>query len=239
MVGPHGRLGVAWAAVTMAAAVGGPLWLAAWLALASGLAGAQVARSRRRVRSQVAVVVGGLGAMAVTATAAAGPWAAAVTTAALLTVALAGALSPGWRRTGVPVAAAAAAVLGLAAAAPVLLRAETGLVPVLVLLAFAMAYDAGNYLVGSGASSAWEGPAAGMAAVGTLTLVVAAVLVPPFRGVTPWVLGGLAAVLAPLGPIVGTALQGRHQGRVPALRRLDSLILLGPLWSLAAVLLLD
>ena len=177
--------------------------------------------------------------MAVTATAAAGPWAAAVTTAALLTVALAGALSPGWRRTGVPVAAAAAAVLGLAAAAPVLLRAETGLVPVLVLLAFAMAYDAGNYLVGSGASSAWEGPAAGMAAVGTLTLVVAAVLVPPFRGVTPWVLGGLAAVLAPLGPIVGTALQGRHQGRVPALRRLDSLILLGPLWSLAAVLLLD
>jgi len=138
--------------------------------------------------------------------------------------------------------AGAAVMVGLAAAAPVLLRAATGLVPVLVLFAYAMAYDSGTYVVGSGAASAWEGPAAGIAATGTVTLTVAAVLAPPFDGTRPWLLGVLAAVLAPIGPMIGSALLGGgryRKTRMPAVRRLDSLLVLGPLWSLAAFLLLN
>ena len=110
-----------------------------------------------------------------------------------------------------------------------------------MLLGYAMAYDAGTYLVGSGATSAWEGPAAGMAAIGTLTLAVAALFVPPFDGSSPLLLGALAAALAPLGRMIALALAGGsgRKVRVPALRRLDSLLALGPLWGLAAALLLD
>ncbi|MDQ3574517.1 MAG: hypothetical protein M3404_06285, partial [Actinomycetota bacterium] len=46
VVGPHGRLSLIWAIVTVATTMAGPLWLALWLAAASGLAGAQIARSR-------------------------------------------------------------------------------------------------------------------------------------------------------------------------------------------------
>jgi len=138
--------------------------------------------------------------------------------------------------------AAAAVMAGIAGAAPVLLLAGTGLVPVLVLFAYAMAYDAGTYVVGSGAASAWEGPAAGIAATGPVTLTVAAVLAPPFGGTSPWLLGGLAAALAPVGPIIGAALAGTGRDgkvRMPALRRMDSLLVLGPVWALAAALLVD
>jgi hypothetical protein len=75
-----------------------------------------------------------------------------------------------------------------------------------------------------------------MLSIGALTLFLAAV--PPFDGNTPWILGGMAAVLAPLGPILARHLIGDRSARVPALRRLDSLILLGPAWAVATALLL-
>ena len=238
MVGPHARLGLVWAVITVAAAVAGPLWLGPWLAPTAGLAGAQAARRRSRRPRRPAMVLAGVGAAALTLAGAGGPvWvgSAAVAVAA-------GGVGYALVRGGPGVEAvwisAVALVTGLAGAAPVLLR-TSGLAPLLVLLAYAMVYDASAYVVGSGAASAWEGPTAGIAATGTVTLTVAAVLVPPFEGVSPWVLGSLAAVLTPLGPLVGTALLGDRHDRAPALRRLDSLLLLGPVWSLASMLLLD
>ena len=260
VVGPHGRLGALWAVATMVSAVAGTLWLALWLGITTGLAGAQVARSREaRARSRrladggpppatgLLIVVAGAGAACVTLAAAAGPYAVAAAAGATPVVTTAYLLmrrnaDVTWRGLREPLLVAGAAVTaGVAGAAPVLLRTETGLVPVMVLLGYAMAYDAGAYLVGSGAASAWEGPAAGMAAIGTLTLVVAAVLVPPFHGASPWLLGALAAVLAPLGPMIALALSGGsgRKVRVPAVRRLDSLFVLGPGWSVAVTLLLD
>ena len=238
VVGPHARLGLVWAVITVAAAVAGPLWLGPWLAATAGLAGAQAARRRSRRPRRPAMVLAGVGAAALTLAGAGGPvWvgSAAVAVAA-------GGVGYALVRGGPGVEAvwisAVALVTGLAGAAPVLLR-TSGLAPLLVLLAYAMVYDASAYVVGSGAASAWEGPTAGIAATGTVTLTVAAVLVPPFEGVSPWVLGSLAAVLTPLGPLVGTALLGDRHDRAPALRRLDSLLLLGPVWSLASMLLLD
>jgi hypothetical protein len=238
VVAPHARLGLVWAAVTAAAAVAGVVPLGAWLAAVTGLAGMQAARARRRRLHRPSVLGAGLGASAVTLAATAGTGPVAVVAAAVLVAAPLLTVVGGGRGTDAVATTVTALMVGGAGASLVLVRAM-GLVPALVLLSYAMAYDASNYVVGSGASSFWEGPASGVAAIGAVTLAVAAVLVPPFRGPSPWLLGGLAAVLAPLGPAVGTALVADPQARVPALRRVDSLLLLAPLWSLAAAFLLD
>jgi CDP-diglyceride synthetase len=126
--------------------------------------------------------------------------------------------------------------IGLSAASPVLLRG-LGVAAPLALFAFAAAHDMGAYVVGTGAASDWEGPIAGIASILCVTLFVA-VLVPSFRGASPFLLGLVAAVLAPLGPLAASVILGDREARAPALRRLDSLLLLGPVWAwLAAVLL--
>jgi hypothetical protein len=124
-----------------------------------------------------------------------------------------------------------------AASALVLTRAQ-GLAEALVLVGMISVYDAAAYLVGTGARRAWAGPAAGLASIGALTLFVAAVFVPPFDGNSPWILGGLAAVLAPIGPVLAGRLTGDRSARVPALRRLDTLMVLGPVWAAATALVL-
>jgi hypothetical protein len=124
--------------------------------------------------------------------------------------------------------------LGLAAAAPVLLR-EEHIEAAFLLLAYAATYDAGAYLVGTGASSVWEGPVAGVTALIPVVILSAVLLVPPFDSGTPILLGLLAALLAPLGPLVGSALVGDGESHAPGLRRLDSLIVLGPIWAAASV----
>ena len=126
--------------------------------------------------------------------------------------------------------------LGMAAAMPVLLRG-LGLAAPLSLFAFAAAHDVGAYLVGTGAGAAWEGPVAGVAAGACVTLFVA-VLVPAFTGGGSFLLGLVAATLAPLGPLAGSALLGDRSASAPALRRLDSLLLMAPVWAWVAAALL-
>ena len=75
-----------------------------------------------------------------------------------------------------------------------------------------------------------------MFTVGVLAVFAAAVLVPPYSGRNPWVLLGLVAVLAPAG-VYGCSRLGRGRS-LPALRRLDSLVLAGPAWVIAVSLLL-
>ena len=110
--------------------------------------------------------------------------------------------------------------------------------PTLVLLTLVGVYDASAYVVGAGATNLWEGPAAGIAFMAAVTLAVAAVFVPPFTGASPWLLGLVAAVCAPIGPIVASLLLGDRARPAQALRRLDSLLVLGPVWSAAALVLL-
>jgi hypothetical protein len=240
---PHVRLGLLWAVVTGVAAVAGPGWLAGWLALAAATAAAQVARSWRSapVRPYPPIAVGAAALVALSA--ALGP----LTVAAAVVVAVAAAFGRepalavfGRYRPGSHTSAARTLAAGLpigAATAAVVLARRQGLPEALTLLALAAVYDAGAYVVGAGAAGAWEGPAAGVAAVGAVTLAVAAVLVPPFRGASPWALGAAAAALAPLGPCAATLLLGDRRVRAPALRRLDSLLLLGPVWAALAALL--
>lgn len=99
-------------------------------------------------------------------------------------------------------------------------------------------YDAGCYINGNGREAGgWLGIAAGLLAVGVLTVFVAAVLVPPFTGFTPWLVMGVTALLAPVG--VWFAGRATSWERAPALRRVDSMILAAPVWVILAATVLQ
>jgi hypothetical protein len=143
------------------------------------------------------------------------------------------------RTTPGPVRAALIALAPAGAAAGLVLSRGQNFTSALVLAGMISLYDSSAYLVGTGARHGWAGPAAGMASIAALSLLVAAVLAPPFRGGTPWIMGGLAAVLAPLGSRATAWLHHPRSAPLPAAAgRLDSLVLLGPAWALTSALLL-
>lgn len=241
--GPRVRLGLAWAVVTTFAVAAGAWWAALVFALAAAPAARQACRTWRRSRRRPALPVAVLGAAALPIAAAAGPLAFGAGSVLVVVAALVSPRVPALHPPSVPphlgLTLAVPLLVGSAAAAPVVTRAELGVAPALALLAFCHGHDLAAFIVGSGAASPWEGWVASVATVGALTLAVAAVLVPPFRGASPWQLGALAAVLAPLGPLAASTLLGDRRARVPALRRIDVLVVLGPVWAAAAAALLD
>jgi hypothetical protein len=119
---------------------------------------------------------------------------------------------------------------GLVAASAVLV-ARTDVTTFVVLLLLISGYEMGDYLVGTGAGSRIEGPAAGIAAVLVLTFGVAVYQLGVLDTTAAWVFGGLVAATAPLGPLVAAALVPTATAVGPALRRLDSWIVTGPLWA--------
>ena len=64
-----------------------------------------------------------------------------------------------------------------------------------------------------------------------VTFVVAELQIPPFEGNDAWVFGGLAAVACPAGQLLASALLPSPRSYAPALRRIDSLLVLAPLWA--------
>ena len=235
---PHVRLGIAWTVLTVAVVVAGRPFLGVWMAALAVIAAVQVTKAwmGRGERPVSWMAVAGAGAL---------PLAAAggvktlnvviIVTFVLVLLARVRTMTKAPSRD-VALTMMIAVPIGLAAASPVLLRG-LGISPPLALLAFAAFHDVGAYLVGTGAAAWWEGPVAGSAAIVCVTLFVA-VLVPSFHGGSPFLLGLLALVLAPLGPLAASVILGDRDAPAPALRRLDSLLLLGPVWawSAAAVL---
>lgn len=238
---PHVRLGLLWATIGIGATIAGRGWLAAWMAAVAAVAAGQLARALRRKGARplqgVAMLVAGAGPVAAVGggDAVAGVLVGGVLLTLAARLVLATGPTLGKPTRDVAFTLAAGVPVGVAAASPVLVRA-IGLTEVLVLLTFVFAYDAAAYVVGSGAAGEWEGPAAGAVATLPVTLVVAAVLVNPFDGASPWLLGLAAASLAPLGHLGASALLDDLE--VPAVRRLDSLLVLGPVWAWAAAVLL-
>jgi len=232
--GPRVRLGVAWAAVTTIALVLSPIALAVWMAVVAAGAAWQATTTWRRQRDRplrqaaIACCLLPLGALA-------GPLAVGV---AAVAMALAAVAVLGHERGRIVTTLAIGWSIGAATAAPVVIAARWGVTVAAVLLFASFVYDASAYIVGSGTLHRWEGVAAGIASVASLSLAVAAVLVPPFRGASPWILGGLAALLLPLGPLAATALLGRGRPSVAVVRRVDSLLLAGPGWAAVAALVL-
>ena len=234
--GPRVRLGLVWFAVLLAGIALGSLALGLALAAVAGAAGSQTAAAWRRVGRRPNQIVAGVGALvlplsAVVGTAALGFAVIAVAVAALATAGVD-------RRRRFPWLAEAgltvqcAVPVGLATASLVLIRhLEIGAVIALVLLV--CAYDVGDFLVGTGATTPVEGPIAGIVAVLVVTFAIGVFAIPPFEMASAWVFGGMAAALCPLGQVVATAILPAPDARVPALRRVDSLLLVGPLWTWA------
>jgi hypothetical protein len=238
--GPRVRLGLVWGAVAFVATATGALASAFVFAAVALAAAGQACRAWRRHERRPYRPVAIAGAVLMTLAAASG--AVAVTAAAIMTgVGAYGArqLRPGGRDHDPILTAAIALVTGVAAASVPLARRELGATPALVLLCTVLAAEASAFLIGAGARTKIEGPIAATAAIGALSVAVAAVLVPPFRGASPWLLGAIAAVLFHTGPRVASAVLPRADAFAPALRRVDGFVLLGPVWALVARAALD
>ena len=238
-------LGVAWALATAVTLIAGSVLMGMWMAIMAGLAAVQAARSWKHRPPTRATQDGptrlplppAAGAGALIVVLGAGFGVPGVVVAALAGVTVAG-LWASQAGADVPLTVACAALPALAAAPPVLLRSTDGLVPAFVLLSCVGVYDAAVHVMGTGARWRGVGPVSGMLCIGSVTIFVAAIF-PQFKGASPIELGVLVAGLAPCGPIVADRIVGAKTARVPALRRLDSLVVVAPVWALAAVVLVS
>ena len=233
--GPRIRLGIAYGFAAVVLLISGGVVLAVGAGLLGATAATQTARSWGALRPVRYLAFGG--GLFIPLAAAVGPVGVA---AGIVAVLIAAVVLSGPRSTDLALVARVALIpiaCGVAVAAPVALRGE-GLAAVGVLVASVLLYDATVFVMGADAKWRWEGVVPGLVAVVAVTLFAAAVLVPPFRGAAPWVLGGLALAALPAGAVVGALLRGPEPRPVPALRRIDSLLVLGPLWLLLAPFLL-
>ena len=238
--GPRVRLGLAWAAAGLVAVVLGPVVCAVVFAAVSLGAAGQAARAWRRSERQPYRPVAVGGATLVALAAAAGP--VAVAAAAVLTGVAAVVAAQGRfdRKTwDASLTTAIALIAGIAGASVPLARSELGTAATLVLLGTVHVADATTFVIGSGARTSYDAPVAATTAIAVVSMGVAAVLVPPFRGASPWVLGAVAAVLIPASRRAASAVLPNPAAFAPALRRLDSFTIAGPVWVLVAAALLD
>lgn len=190
---------------------------------------ARPVRDARAVTSSVPVVVRGvLWAVLLISACAFGPTAVAV-----LMVAAAGITCASAVRTlprPAPVRTLAFAVgAPLAAAVSFVVAAEQSANLALTLALVVCLYDAACYINSDGSRTGGRvGVLAGLATVAVLALFVGAIFVPPFTGVKPWLVLGITGITAALG--VRLASRFPAWERLPGLRRLDSLMLAGPVW---------
>ncbi len=235
--GPRVRLGVAWFVGAVAATALGPFAIAVVLAVAAGFAGRQIVRAWGSVPWQ-ADLAAGLGAVPVLA-ALLGTQAVLAAAVLAVVVAVGASFAPdGPRLPGSGGRVAAAGILALAvvpalgAACVVLVRSES-VIAAVVLIVLASAYEVGDYIVGSGASNPIEGPLAGVTTATLVSLPLAIILVEPYNA-AGLALIAFTALACPLGQVVASAVLPGAGAHAPALRRIDTLLVLAPLWAAAA-----
>lgn len=262
--GPHVRLGVAWFVVVVGAAASGPGWLALVMAALGGLVGDRLAARWRLggwpAADRVLIAGGALMPMA----ALAGTRGVVIGLWLIPIVGLAAALERREpdvdRLVATAMAIGTAVLIGLAAAAPVVAAAQIGTGAAIALLVVMAAYDAGHYLIGSGAAGAWEGPVGGALAVGVVSFSLAVFNAAGVGMTNTAIASTVFALAAPAGVLIGAVLLvGRAPGVAPsseagagdvgepaegalsglvgvvggvtgAVRRLDSLLVAGPLY---------
>jgi hypothetical protein len=239
--------GLVWAGLLFGAAEAGPVAVAALMMVVAGLAGASGVRAAGGLSISMPAQAGpalaavppflGLavaGAVLVPAAALGGLIAALIMGALMVAAGVALIVTrPG---APIPYRTLVAVIAPTLAAASTVLAAKQGLTEVTTLLAAICLFDAANFLTGQGRTGWPIGSICGALTVAVFSFMVAAVVVPPFSGHRPWILLGLVAVLAPAGVVVSGLVSAKH--RIPALRRLDSLVLAAPVWVIGVALLL-
>lgn len=235
--GPRVRLGIAWFVGSMVAFALGLVATALWFGVTFAAAGAHSLRTWRARGAQVDPRVALIGVAVVVGAAAVHPRAMGVAVVLLAGGAVGLAVRDG--ATG-PGQALARASLVLQCALPtavaggcLVLLADLEVWAAIALVLLTSAYETGDYLIGSGSTNSVEGPLAGGIAVAVTALAVAALGFPPF-GVTEAALFGLAvAPGAFAGQMLASVMLPHARAFAPALRRVDSLLLVAPLWYLA------
>lgn len=231
--GPHARLGILWFVAAVAACVVGSIAVAVVFAVIAAVAAIQTSKAWIHKGREVDWLVAAIGAALVTLAAQLGTALAGLAVLAMVVASfVAAALAPS--RTDYVLARAgrtlrSGVVVGITAASVVIL-ARTDMGAMVVLLVLVSVYEIGDYLVGTGSGLPIEGPVAGIAAVLVLTFTEAVFQLGPFNSQAAWVFGGMVAVGAPLGAIVGSALAPGADTAGPALRRLDAWIIVAPAW---------
>ncbi|MBN2624525.1 MAG: hypothetical protein JXA83_14195 [Acidimicrobiales bacterium] len=236
--GPRVRLGVAWfVGALLATVVPLPGIAAIVFAVAAGWAARQIVQAWGSVAWQ-ADVAAGLGAVPVLAALVGTPAVVGAVVVGLVVAvgcALApdGALLPGGEGRIATVAILVFSMVPALGGAMFVLVWRESAVAAAMLLLVASAYEMGDYIVGSGASNPVEGPLAGITTASLVALPLAIVLVEPYAA------GGVAllaftAVACPLGQILGSVALPGAGAHAPALRRIDTLLVLGPVWAAAA-----
>ena len=235
--GPRVRLGVGWFLLALVGVFLGPVTAALVYGAAAGWAARQVVRAWGSIAWQ-ADVAAGLGAVPVVA-ALGGTRALIAALAVAVVGAVVAACAPGGERlSGRGGHAAALGILLLSivpaagAASMVLVRGDSRAAAV-VLLLLVSAYDMGDFVVGSGASNPVEGPLAGITTALLVGVPLVLLLVNPFDDAGAALLG-FAAAACPLGQLAASALLPDAGASAPALRRIDTLLVLGPLWAAAS-----
>jgi hypothetical protein len=231
--GPRVRLGILWFLVAAVALAVGPFPTALVYGGASAIAAAQTARCwrRRGARPNEVMAAGMAGLMGAGACLGAGGAGLGLLAGTVLAVvgATGDVRSPNPTLADAGWTIQCALAPGLVGMSMVLLaRLDQG--SAIALLLLVSAYETGDYLVGSGAPNPYEGPAAGVAAVFVLTFIVSTTPVSALGFAEAWIFGGVVAVGAPLGQLFASALLPSAAGPASALRRLDSLLIVAPIW---------
>jgi hypothetical protein len=235
--GPRIRYGLAWFGVALVAVTASPWSAALVYAAAAGLAARQIVKAWRGVQWQ-ADLAAGLAAAPVLATAVSQGAGVALLAVAMVTAAFAGLQAPtaGLRGSAGRIAAAGVLIqamvpVAVAGGAMVVIRAES-VAAAVILFGLVSAYETGDFLVGSAASNPIEGPLAGGAAVIVAGFPMALLLVEPFDVMGATLLA-IAALCCPVGQWIASAVLPRPDAYAPALRRIDTLLLLAPVWAIA------
>ena len=235
--GPRIRLGVLWFAAALPAIALSTTTTAMLYAVVAGLAARQVAMAWRTEQWQ-ADAAAGVAAVPVLASllgAGTGVTVLVIAGLAALGIGLA-APSAGLRGSTGHIASAgimlqATAPVAFAGVSMVAVRSEI-LIAALLVFVLVSAYEMGDFLVGSGSSNPVEGPMAGGVAVVVTGFPMALLLIEPFDVMGVAMLG-VAAVCCPVGQWIASGVLPTPGAHAPALRRMDTLLLLAPLWAIA------
>lgn len=233
--GPKATLGLLWGIAALAAATVGPAALATLagaVAVVAALQAAQAWRPTVAVARPAAAVLAAVPPIGMALGGVRG-LGAAVAVAALVAP-LVALLAEG----GIPARVVRHGEVLVRCALPAALAAgslgaladvEVGAALTLILLV--SAYELGDFIVGTGSTNAVEGPVAGIVSALVVGTVVVVLRPPPFDAAPrAAAFVGLAVVLAPLGQLAASALLPTGAAWAPALRRLDSYLLVAPLW---------
>ncbi len=124
-------------------------------------------------------------------------------------------------RCAIPIGVAGGSLVAVAVTAPKAF---------VVLFVLISAYEAADFLVGTGSSNAIEGPIAGVAAVAVAAFALRLVPPEPLTTASLTAFAVLAALSCVTGQLLASAIMPRGGAYAPGLRRLDSALLTAPLW---------